>query len=128
MNIINNEKTQIVIKKDVYKLNEIELIYTEKNVLVICVNSKRVKYKCEDAPKEFRYIASQIIINQLNNFVLLLTGNNMVNINKIEEVSLMSFDLKIRTQHHLYILSNANCMEYMCLKQKIKNNKTSVIK
>ncbi len=123
MEIISKDKTKIKINKDVYKLSDIELIYTEGTNFIVCASGKRVKYKCEDALKFFREVASQIMLNRLDNFTLLLTGNNMVNLNTLEAVSLDGFDLKIQTKHHLYILNDVNCMEYMCLKGRLQRHK-----
>lgn len=128
MDILNKEKTEITISKQVYKINDIELFYTQDNTFVLCVGEKRVKIKCQDAPKFFREIASEFIINEINNFALLVTGNNMVNLNKIKHISQNDFDLKIETHHHLYILNDANFMEYTLLKSRLKDNNQDLSK
>ena len=122
MKIINKEKTEIYICGDVYKLINIELFYTQGNYLVVCTNNQTKKYKYEDAPKAFREIATTFIVCGLDNFVLLLSGNNLVNVNTIKKLSINDDNLTIKTNNHQKTIFNTGGFDYICLKGKLPKN------
>lgn len=117
--MINEQKKEVTIFQDTYKLDNIEFIYTQDNNLVVCLKGKTKKYVCLDAPKTFRDVATMFILSKFDNFVLLLTGNNIVNVNAIKNLKVEMDDLTIETNSHKRTIYNTGGFEYACLKSKL---------
>ena len=117
--MIINEKNKVNIFNDVYNIENLELIYTENNNLIVCTNTKTKNYACIDAPKKFRAIASAFIVCGLDNFVLLLSGNNLINVNAIKNVSVNMDNLTIQTSNHTKTIFGTGGFDYICLKDKL---------
>ena len=120
MDRINKEKTQIDIFGDIYNLDDIELFYVDGKKLIFLKKDGVKTYNCYDASKCFKEIATEIIINRLEHFVLLLTADNMVNINNIKNISKNDNNLIIETKNHNYTLENAIFVDFMCLRDRLK--------
>lgn len=127
--MIIKEKNKVNIFNDVYNIENLEFIYTKNNNLVVCTNTQTKEYACLDAPKKFREIATAFIICGLDNFVVLLSGNNMVNVNAIKNLSVNMDNLTIQTNNHQKTIFNTGGFDYICLKGKLpKQNKEDLLK
>lgn len=117
---INDNKTELIVDGETHKLNDIEIICTQgESWLTICKQNGSVKTLYKDAPKEFRKIASLFILNKLDNFVLTITGNNVININKVKNLAYNGMELNIQTNNYTKTIFNVSGLEYLYLKDKL---------
>lgn len=119
---INQEKTKIIINGDLYNLSDIELIYTQNNKLFVCTRHKKIEYggNCDS---DFKDIAVQFILNKIDNFLLLITGNNIVNVSTVNTINYDTVDMTIETKNHTLTLQNISGIEYMVLAERVKQSK-----
>lgn len=121
---INKEETEIIINGKIHKFADIELIYTkEDNCLVICKSNGIIKELNKNAIRNFKEIAVQFILQQNEDFVLLLTGNNIVNLNAIKTIAYDTMDMTITTKNYTYTLNNVSGVEYILLRDKFNKLK-----
>ena len=120
---LNKQANEITINGEIYSLSDIEFIGTQ-NMYYVAVYGKNgeICHPSKNSVKDFTEIATILQSEGIDNFVW-LSGNILVNVNKIKKVSYNASHVTIKTNNYTHTVNNACGAEALYLLEKCQHQK-----